>query len=81
MISEGGGSIVNTVVASGPTGDTLQCAYGAAKAAVIRLTQHGATQYGRNGLRCNAVAPGAVLTPALLDNLSEDVVTDIRRRN
>ncbi|MFF9214835.1 SDR family NAD(P)-dependent oxidoreductase, partial [Streptomyces sp. NPDC014791] len=61
----GGGSIINTASIGGLAGDTLQCAYGAAKAAVIRLTQYIATQYGKQGIRCNAVAPGAVMTPVL----------------
>jgi NAD(P)-dependent dehydrogenase (short-subunit alcohol dehydrogenase family) len=81
MVSAGGGSIINTVSIAGLAGDTLQCAYGAAKAAVIRLTQYIATQYGRNGVRCNAVAPGAIMTPALRDNLPEEVIADIRRHN
>jgi NAD(P)-dependent dehydrogenase (short-subunit alcohol dehydrogenase family) len=81
MISAGGGSIINTVSVAGLAGDTLQCAYGAAKAAVIRLTQYIATQYGRSGVRCNAVAPGAIMTPALRDNLPADVIADIQRHN
>ena len=81
MIEGGGGSIINTVSVAGLAGDTLQCAYGAAKAAVIRLTQYVATQYGRNNVRCNAVAPGAVLTPALRDNLPTETIADIRSHN
>lgn len=81
MIAGGGGSIINTVSVAGLAGDTLQCAYGAAKAAVIRLTQYIVTQYGRNSVRCNAVAPGAIMTPALRDNLSADVIADIRSHN
>ncbi|WNG86467.1 SDR family NAD(P)-dependent oxidoreductase [Mycobacterium sp. ITM-2016-00317] len=81
MIADGGGSIINTVSVAGLAGDTLQCAYGAAKAAVIRLTQYIATQYGRNGVRCNAVAPGAIMTPALQNNLSAEAIAEIRGHN
>ncbi|QCB49785.1 SDR family oxidoreductase [Rhodococcus sp. PAMC28707] len=81
MIEAGGGSIINTVSVAGLAGDTLQCAYGAAKAAVIRLTQYIATQYGRQGIRCNSVAPGAIMTPALRDNVPADVIADIRHHN
>lgn len=81
MIADGGGSIINTVSVAGLAGDTLQCAYGAAKAAVIRLTQYIATQYGRNGVRCNAVAPGAIMTPALENNLPAETIADIRSHN
>lgn len=81
MIAGGGGSIINTVSVAGLVGDTLQCAYGAAKAAVIRLTQYIATQYGPNKVRCNAVAPGAIMTPALRDNVPADTIADIRSHN
>src|SRR3546814_19344399 len=67
MNSAGGGSIVNTASVGGLIGDSLQSAYGSAKAAVIRLTQYIAVQYGANGVRCNAVAPGAIMTPALVE--------------
>ena len=43
------------------------------KAGVINLTKYIATQMGKKNIRCNAVAPGLVLTPAALDNLNEDV--------
>ena len=39
----------------------------------INLTKYIATQMGKKNIRCNAVAPGLVLTPAALDNLNEDV--------
>ena len=47
--------------------------YGASKAGVINLTKYIATQLGKKNIRCNAVAPGLILTPAALDNLNEDV--------
>jgi NAD(P)-dependent dehydrogenase (short-subunit alcohol dehydrogenase family) len=81
MIDSGGGSIINTVSVAGLAGDTLQCAYGAAKAAVIRLTQYIAVQYGRKHVRCNSIAPGAIMTPALRDNVSAEVIADIRSHN
>lgn len=37
-------------------------AYSAAKAAIINLTQSVASEYGKYGLRCNAVLPGSVRT-------------------
>ncbi len=47
---------------SGAIGDAGLTAYGAAKAGVINLTRYVATQYGRRNIRCNAVAPGLILT-------------------
>jgi NAD(P)-dependent dehydrogenase (short-subunit alcohol dehydrogenase family) len=64
MIARGGGSIINTASVSGLLGDLSNPAYGASKAAVISLTQYTATQYGKQGIRCNAIAPGYIPTPA-----------------
>ncbi|MHA6803976.1 SDR family NAD(P)-dependent oxidoreductase [Salinifilum ghardaiensis] len=79
MIAAGGGSVINTASIAGVEGDAVQCAYGAAKAAVISLTRYIAAQYGPRGIRCNAVAPGAVMTPALRDNLLAEALESILR--
>jgi NAD(P)-dependent dehydrogenase (short-subunit alcohol dehydrogenase family) len=60
MIARGGGSIINTSSASGVLGDLRLSAYGAAKSAINQLTREVATQYGRSGIRCNAVLPGLI---------------------
>lgn len=81
LIAAGGGSIINTASVGGLSGDFLQVAYGTAKAAVIRMTQYIATQYGAQYVRCNAVAPGAIMTPALRDNLPAEAIESIRSHN
>ena len=68
MIRAGGGSIINTSSDSGRVGDVTRTAYGASKAAIISLTQHIATQYGLQGIRCNAITPGVILSPAMKDD-------------
>jgi NAD(P)-dependent dehydrogenase (short-subunit alcohol dehydrogenase family) len=65
MLARGGGSIVNTASIEGFVGRGVRAAYGASKAGVVLLTKAVAAQYGPRGIRCNAVAPGLVLTPAL----------------
>ncbi len=65
MLARGGGSIVCTASIEGLVGRGVRAVYGAAKAGVILLTRAVAAQYGSLGIRCNAVAPGLVLTPAL----------------
>jgi NAD(P)-dependent dehydrogenase (short-subunit alcohol dehydrogenase family) len=77
MIEGGGGSIINTSSRAAVRGDLLRPAYGASKAGVNALTLYVATQYGRQNIRCNAITPGLAMTPAALDNLSDDV----RRRH
>jgi NAD(P)-dependent dehydrogenase (short-subunit alcohol dehydrogenase family) len=65
MIAGGGGSIIMTASGSGVAGDLARIAYGSSKGAIITMTKYVATQYGRQNIRCNAIAPGVVLTPAL----------------
>lgn len=72
MQKAGGGSIVCMASVGGITGDTTGCFYGMTKASVINLVKYVATQYGDFNIRCNAVAPGLVLTPAVTKSLSED---------
>jgi len=64
MIARGGGSIVITSSGSGLSGDLSHPAYGASKAALNNLTCYVATQYGKQGVRCNAIAPGFIVTEA-----------------
>jgi NAD(P)-dependent dehydrogenase (short-subunit alcohol dehydrogenase family) len=67
MIERGGGSIVN-ISSTGALVSTGQtAAYGAAKAAIIRLTADTAVAYGRAGVRANAIAPGYIYTPLVSD--------------
>jgi len=71
MIERGGGSIVNVSSVDGLKGDDTRFAYAMAKAAVNMLTEMVATRYGKQGIRCNAVAPGLVLTPPAQASLTE----------
>lgn len=67
MLKIGGGSIVNIASPSGIRGEALQAAYASAKGGVIALTKTGAAEYAQQGIRVNAVAPGAIRTPGLAD--------------
>lgn len=73
MSAQGGGNIVNVASISGITADSNGTLYGTSKAGVINLTKYIATQTGKKNIRCNAVAPGLILTPAALNNLNEEV--------
>ncbi|UOQ83683.1 SDR family NAD(P)-dependent oxidoreductase [Gracilibacillus salinarum] len=73
MKEAGGGSIINTASMAGFASDAIRSAYGATKAAVVNLTSYISTQYGKDHIRCNAVAPGLILTPAAEKNLPQEV--------
>jgi NAD(P)-dependent dehydrogenase (short-subunit alcohol dehydrogenase family) len=73
MIEGGGGSIINTTSAAALQGDVGPTGYSSAKGAVISFTLRVAAQYGKQGIRCNVIAPGMILShrdtprsPALL---------------
>ncbi|MFY7835419.1 MAG: SDR family NAD(P)-dependent oxidoreductase [Novosphingobium sp.] len=59
------GNIVNTVSNLALQGHLIQAAYSSSKAAVIQMTRAIAASHGKQGVRCNAVAPGMTMTPAL----------------
>jgi NAD(P)-dependent dehydrogenase (short-subunit alcohol dehydrogenase family) len=62
----GGGSIINIASFVALVGCTVpQDAYTASKGGVLSLTRSLAVEYGREGIRANAICPGPVLTPLL----------------
>ncbi|MBV8030426.1 MAG: SDR family oxidoreductase [Betaproteobacteria bacterium] len=66
MLKKGRGSIINmSSVASSLRGLPNRFVYGASKAAVVGLTKAIAADFVRQGVRCNAIAPGTVDTPSL----------------
>ncbi len=72
MIRGGGGSIINmSSIASSIKGVPNRFAYGATKAAVIGLTKAVAADFVAKGVRCNAICPGTVETPSLLQRLRD----------
>ncbi len=64
MARRGAGSILNIGSIAGMRSTPLH-AYGPLKAAVIRLTENLAAEWGRSGVRVNCLSPGSVLTPAM----------------
>ena len=79
MIDSGGGSIINITSVAGIRAWS-DAAYAASKAGIIGLTQTVAAEYGRYGIRANAIAPGAVYTPMVAWQLSDEA-REIRRES
>jgi NAD(P)-dependent dehydrogenase (short-subunit alcohol dehydrogenase family) len=66
MVRTGGGSIICTSSVSGMVGELNLTIYAAAKAAINQLVRSVSAQWGKAGIRCNAVAPGLILSPPSL---------------
>ena len=64
------GSIVNTASFSGLVGVPFAAAYVASKHGVVGLTRAAAVEYGRKGIRVNAVCPGTVRTAMMDERLA-----------
>jgi NAD(P)-dependent dehydrogenase (short-subunit alcohol dehydrogenase family) len=65
MLRRGGGAIVNMSSAAAFQGEPARPAYATAKAGIGALTRHVASRWGKDGIRCNAVAPGFTATDAI----------------
>jgi NAD(P)-dependent dehydrogenase (short-subunit alcohol dehydrogenase family) len=73
MEAAGGGSIINIASFVALLGCSVpQDAYTASKGAVLSLTRSLAVQFGPKGIRANAICPGPVETPLLMDWLVKD---------
>jgi 3alpha(or 20beta)-hydroxysteroid dehydrogenase len=65
--ASGGGSIVNVSSIAGMRGRTGVAAYVASKWAIRGMTKAAALELGRDGIRVNAILPGAIDTPMIGD--------------
>jgi NAD(P)-dependent dehydrogenase (short-subunit alcohol dehydrogenase family) len=71
MLSAGGGAIVNTSSNAGLRAVHLIGAYAASKHGILGLTKNGAVEYANDGIRVNAVCPGAIMTPLMYEQPEE----------
>src|SRR5258705_2192840 len=73
MVRQGSGSVINIASFVALLGCSVpQDAYTASKGALLALTRSLAVQFGPNGIRTNAICPGPVETPLLMDWLVKD---------
>ena len=78
MARAGIGSIINTSSNQSLAAELSQSAYGVAKAGVNALTRFIATQCGHQGIRCNTLSPGMILTPAVERACPQEIQAAVR---
>ncbi|MEP4149033.1 MAG: SDR family oxidoreductase [Halioglobus sp.] len=77
-LTETKGNIVNMSSSAGLVGQAYNSAYCATKAGVLMFSKSLAIEYGKQGVRVNAVCPGFVKTPLSANfNMPEDVDMDL----
>lgn len=80
MLKAKGGSIINIASVVGLMGNAGQANYAASKAGLIGFTKSVAKEYGKKGIRVNAVAPGFIcsdMTAGLSDSLKEQMLAQV----
>jgi len=80
MLEAGAGSIIHIASVEGIEGFEGGSSYNASKGAVILLTRNMAIDYGRKGIRVNAVCPGFIDTPLLSSVFEMEGVGEIKER-
>ena len=71
MLAQGRGSIINvSSVAGSIKGAPRRFVYGTTKAAVVGLTKSVAADFVGQGIRCNAICPGTVMSPSLQERIT-----------
>jgi NAD(P)-dependent dehydrogenase (short-subunit alcohol dehydrogenase family) len=80
MLAQGRGSIVNTASFVATVGAaTSQISYTASKGGVLAMTRELGVQFARQGVRVNALSPGPVATPLLMELFANDPERAARR--
>lgn len=75
MMKQRNGAIINMSSVVGVSGNAGQANYSASKAGIIGFTKSVAKELGSRNIRCNAIAPGFILTE-MTNKLPEDVKND-----
>ena len=81
MLRSGGGNVINISSVQALVGLRGFPAYAACKGAIISLTRQVATEYVTRNIRCNAIAPGLIVTPMNDKLLAEADDPDALRRS
>jgi len=73
MQKSGGGSIINNASILGHVGTPGATSYNSAKGGVVILTKNLALDYAKDNIRVNAVCPGYIKTPLVMNGLPEEM--------
>src|SRR4051794_19106824 len=80
LLESGGGSVINTASFVAVMGAaTSQISYTASKGAVLALSRELGVEFARQGVRVNALCPGPVATPLLMELFAKDPEKAARR--
>jgi NAD(P)-dependent dehydrogenase (short-subunit alcohol dehydrogenase family) len=80
LLDNGGGSVINTASFVAVMGAaTSQISYTASKGAVLALSRELGVEFGRAGVRVNALCPGPINTPLLQELFAKDPAKAARR--
>jgi NAD(P)-dependent dehydrogenase (short-subunit alcohol dehydrogenase family) len=79
--ARGGGSVINTASGSAFVGMLSNTSYGILKAGIVAMTKYVATQHGKENIRCNAISPGLIVTPATADTYARSEAGAIMLRH
>ena len=75
MLKQKSGSIINMSSVVGVSGNAGQSNYSASKAGILGFTKSVAKELGSRNIRCNAIAPGFIITE-MTENLPADVKSE-----
>lgn len=80
MLEQGKGSIINTAsFVATMAAATSQISYTASKGGVLAMSRELGVQFARSGIRVNALSPGPVATPLLMELFAKDPERAARR--
>jgi len=80
LLESGGGSVINTASFVAIMGAaTSQISYTASKGAVLAMSRELGVEFARSGVRVNALCPGPVATPLLMELFAKDPERAARR--
>jgi 3-oxoacyl-[acyl-carrier protein] reductase len=75
MWKQGSGSIINMSSVVGVSGNANQINYSSSKAGIIGFSKSAAKEFGVRNIRCNAIAPGFIITE-MTEKLPEEIKKD-----